>query len=60
MTRDVWLAKLTALNHALRRQGVEPVFTDEVVATLSHRGLKAAVKITEKELVSSTRKLAEQ
>ena len=60
MSRQERLAQLANLNEALRRQGVEPLFTDEIVTGLSHRGLKAAVKLAEAELVSASRKLAEQ
>ena len=48
------------LNQALARWGVDPLFKDEVVSALSKRGLHHAVKLTEAELMSASRKLAEQ
>lgn len=60
MSREERLAQLANLNEALRRQGVEPVFAEDIAAGLSHRGLKAAIRLAEAELVSATQKLAEQ
>jgi hypothetical protein len=60
MTRDEQLAKLTALNVALRRHNCEPLFSDEVVAGLTTRGLKAAAKLTEDELMRVTAAVLEQ
>ena len=60
VTRDEALAKLAALNEALARHNCEPVFTPGVTAAMSGRGLKAALKITEEELVRVTTAVLEQ
>lgn len=60
MTREESLTKLAALNEALRRHNCEPVFTAEVTAAMSHRGLRAAVKLSEEELLRVTATVLEQ
>lgn len=58
--REGHLGRLAALNADLDRLGVQRTFSDAALAAMSTRGLRAAVKLTEEDLLRASKKLAEQ
>jgi hypothetical protein len=60
MTRQEHLERLSALNEALCKRGVEPTFSDAALAAMSNRGLQVATKLTEEDLLRATKTLAEE
>jgi hypothetical protein len=60
VTREERLAQLRNLNQALERRGVEPPFSEDVMAGMSNYALRHAVKIAQDELVRATKVLDEQ
>jgi hypothetical protein len=60
LDRDELLAALLKLNKQLRRNGVSPMFGKASASTLSDDQLELAVVQTRKELVATSRALAEE
>lgn len=57
--KDELRGELLALNADLARLGVEPLISNEVAAKASKHFLRAAVRLTEEELVRDMKKLRE-
>jgi hypothetical protein len=60
VTRDEELAKLAALNAELAKIGVEPLFSPEVAQGAPKHWLRAAIRLTEEELLADVRRLREE